>query len=43
MARIYYRACLAGEPKLLNAEEIADTRAKILQDGQYKAVSGKGE
>jgi L-fuculose-phosphate aldolase len=43
MAEIYYRACLAGKPLLLNPEEIAETRAKILKYGQYKDVSSKAE
>lgn len=41
MAEIYYRTRLAGEPMLLNPEQIAETRAKILNYGQYKDVSGR--
>lgn len=36
MAGLYHRGMVAGEPILLSQEQVSETRAKILDYGQYK-------
>ncbi len=43
MAEVYYRARLAGEPVLLDEEQIAEVAAKISGYGQPKTLSGETE
>ncbi len=43
MAEIYYRAKLAGEPILLDSEQVEDVAAKIADYGQAKPMSADPE
>jgi L-fuculose-phosphate aldolase len=43
MAELYYRTRLAGEPVLLDPEQVAEVAAKIQGYGQPKTVSGPAE
>lgn len=43
MAELYYRTRLAGEPILLDPEQVAEVAAKITGYGQPKPVSGPAE
>ena len=43
MAEVYYRARLAGEPVLLDGDQVAEVVAKISGYGQPKTLSGETE
>lgn len=43
MAEIYYRTRIAGKPMLLNSEQIAGTRAKIVHYGQPQQVDSESQ
>jgi L-fuculose-phosphate aldolase len=42
VAGIYYRTITAGRPSILSAEQVAETREKIIHYGQTKRVAGSG-
>ncbi len=43
VAGIYYRTLVAGEPVILDAEQIADTRIKIVHYGNHRKASEVSE